>query len=249
MTGWVFLFVLVSAACKKGKLGIDGAPCKGKSTAHYSCDYGLGGGKKVKICCENKKTDGWLAVGTGSGMEGSVAGIWSGGTSTYTLSGPDNFEKDSTPGLAIESPKDQIICFEAKKPSSASLKLQWAWGSGTLSNDAKKHDENGNFVLTLEKSSDDSDDTQASTPTADGEEEDDEDNNSSGGPALSDDMTGEKERKDRMLVLTLSIGLAAALVAILALYCFVCRVDKAKKKMKKKQPSPFAEGTFSKSRR
>jgi len=156
------LFAVVSAGCSEPLLGNNKTTCNGKNTSDYSVDYGVNG-STITICIRNQKDDGWIALGPGTRMEGTVVGSWGQGqfnafdlnrTDEDGITADNSTELDHTNVVVEEEGGKRVLCFDILKAkiegTEAAAKFIWARGGDTLeAGSANKHNRAGKFVLDL----------------------------------------------------------------------------------------------------
>jgi len=153
------LFAVVSAACSAPLLGNSKATCNGKKTNDYTVDYGVEG-STITVCIQNEKDTGWIALGPGDSMTGTVVGYsgdappssWS--IEAFMIQAGDSNNLNAKNFVAEVKNGKPCMCFdfpEGKiKGVAASAKFQWARGKGGEAlNPQNKHAKKGTFVLDL----------------------------------------------------------------------------------------------------
>jgi len=235
--------VLVSAQdCKRGTLGIKTTPCRG-TTKNIKCDYGVAG-QYTTVCCE--KSDGWVAVGTGSGMWGEA--VWKEGTKsgTIVLTGHGNIEMDDSTTsksgkIELVDRNGEALCFSMKTPSSKkNVVMQWAMDDRkTLTTtdfpwqQFKKHSKSGTFELDLTNAK-----GGAAVPAT-------SDSGAEGVPATNDSEVTTPERAEpedgddsNTFMIVAAAGGGGLLLAIVVIVVYCCYFNKPKKEEKE---APFAQ--------
>jgi len=168
------LFAVVSAACSEPLLGNSKATCNGMATDDVIVDYGVAG-NMITLCIQNEKNNDWIALGPGTGMEGTVVGFWGfGGTDGInafdivrgaitaigsTKLGYTNEEAAMTQTSPNTNNGMRKLCFDIPDTkidgTMANAKFMWARGkaggtTGTLAvGSQNKHAASGDFALDL----------------------------------------------------------------------------------------------------
>merc|ERR1719402_939339 len=138
------LFAVVSAGCSEPLLGNNKTTCNGKNTSDYSVDYGVNG-STITICIRNQKDGGWIALGPGTRMEGTVVGSWGIGlfdafdlnrTDEDGITADNSTELGHTNVVVEEEGGKRVLCFDIPKAkidgTEAAAKFIWARGGDTL---------------------------------------------------------------------------------------------------------------------
>lgn len=156
-------FSVVSAACSAPLLGNSKATCNGKNESDYIVDYGVNG-STITLCIQNAVDDGWIALGPGEGMLGTVVGCWGNDTTssfdlinnaTHDIVGDSSNLSALNINCEVKDDGKRCLCFDFPDDKISgtmeTAKFQWACAESGVALEANgtKHAAKGTFVLNL----------------------------------------------------------------------------------------------------